>query len=247
MLENIVLSVRPSLANPTRWSVDFWTEGRPRAAYQASFFTYPSSQDATRAAQVLQEYFEREGITVRQAHFDHNASRDELSAGNESEEDIKKHLEKLSSDAPPLDASKLLNPGEWPKLLKSSIVGHPRLLSVVVIAALAFGGTFEELFRSLALGGFETGWKGLLACSPLAIAAAALLSHVRRSLIQIERANQAESLRQSILELVVHHGWDRDRFVATQRKRLKEAKISYPVQRLLAALEGAPETLTPEL
>jgi hypothetical protein len=245
MHESIVLAVRPSLADPARWSVDFWSAERPRAAYQASFFSYPSPQEAARAAQVLQAHFEGQGLTVSQTHFLYNASRDEVPAGNESEEDIKKHLEKGSSHPLQLDATKLLNPGEWPKLVKLSMVGHPRLLSVVVIAALALGGTFEEVFRSLALGGLETGWKGLLACSPLAIAAAALLSRVRGGLNQIQDVNQAETLRRWILELVVHHGWDRDRFMAEQRKVFEEGRISYPVRRLLAALEGAPETLTP--
>jgi hypothetical protein len=32
---NIIISVRPSLAYPGRWSVDSWTTDRPRAAFQA--------------------------------------------------------------------------------------------------------------------------------------------------------------------------------------------------------------------
>jgi|KBSMisStaDraftv2_1062788.scaffolds.fasta_scaffold1502125_1 hypothetical protein len=64
MSVQITLAVRPSLACPTRWSVDFWRDNRDTAAYQAASVTFNSLDDAEMVATNILPSFEQTGAAV---------------------------------------------------------------------------------------------------------------------------------------------------------------------------------------
>lgn len=221
MSSQITLAIQPSLALPERWSVDYWYNDRPKAVYQAGLFTFESRGEAETAAANMQSNLESRGMKVTAVHFDTNASKTIVSrSSDETEEEIAKRLQDYVKSAyspiQKLSLSSLFDVSNWPKWLKAIVSGSPHVLSLIVLAALLFRGSFERLLGFVMPKELDLGTTMLLASAPLLLLATTLSVYFKRARL----SSQLDRVKNWILHAVIFYGWDEYRFRSLVRKEL---------------------------
>lgn len=210
-LKHVTLVIRPSLAFPTRWSVDYRSNDSP-ATYQASFVTHPSRESAIQAAQAIRSNLEVTGITIEVLQEESNSSALTARKSNESEEKIKKRLESyldhLFEPIRKLSLREFFDMSNWPKGLKAAATKSPHLLSLVILATLFFPQPLDGLLAWILPKDFPLGSSQILTIGPLLIGLTTLVVYYERARV----ANRADKVREWILQLTVEFGWDRDQF-----------------------------------
>lgn len=226
MSAKITLAIRPSLAFPKRWSIDYWLDNHVEASYQASFVTFASPDDAAAtAAEKIKLSCETQGAEVTLIHQESNASRCGDQYQHESEEEITKHLESYVNSAfsvlPKVTLASFFDITNWPKVLKA-IPSSPFLLSVLILATLLFRGPFERLLGSIVPK--ELGFTPtiLLAVAPLLLLMATLYEHTTRERISV----QQDRVRQWILHGVISYNWDHNRVRVLAQRELSELEYA---------------------
>ncbi len=213
MSSRITLAVRPSLASPERWSVDYWHDDRVEAAYQAALLTYASHDEATKTAANIQSALETQNIKVTSVQLDSNASRTIVKQwGVETEEEITRrfedYLKSAFSPLQKLSGSNVFDITNWSKALKAMAGGSPHLLSLLVLGVLLFRGPFERLLNSIMPSELNLTADSVLASVPLLLLVITVRVYFKRARL----SSQLDRVRKWILQAVVSYGWDRDRF-----------------------------------
>jgi hypothetical protein len=215
--KNLTLCVRPCLAAPGRWTVDYWLDGRPAAAYQAVPYTFGSREEARWNASRIQASRTATGDTVQFVEADVNTSRDSIPKPRETEDEIKKRLEgyveKFYEAARGDMAESFFDLKKIAKFVGEFTTKSPLMLSLVTLVALAFHGR-EELMTTAVTSEFGIHATQLLAVAPILILFATLFAHTRRK----QTSKKMARVREWVLQLAICYGWDCDRFVGILRK-----------------------------
>jgi hypothetical protein len=225
MSDKITLAIRPSLAFPKRWSIDFWHNSRVEATYQAALFTYDSPDEAASEAANIQLGLEARGVEITRVKCDSNASRT-IELPRENEEAIAKHLEahvkRSFSFLKKFSLATLFDITSWAKGLKAVASRSPHVLSLIVLGTLFFRGPFERLLRSIVPKELELSPDVLLASAPLLLFVVTYFTYLKR----VQMSNQLDRVRQWILQLVVLYGWDHVQVRTLVSKELAELEYA---------------------
>lgn len=221
MSHQITLAVRPSLALPERWSVDFWYDNNIEAAYQAAILTFDSSDDAAAEAASIQSTLQAQGLNVTCVRLTSNASRAIVErAAVETEEEITKLLENYVKEifAPlkSLSVSNVFNITNWPSFLKTLATGSPHVLSLLVLAVLLFRGPFERLLNSIVPAELNLDVATVVTSAPILLLLTTLHVYYKRARL----SSQLDRVTKWILAAVVRYGWDHSRFFTLKQKEL---------------------------
>ena len=221
----ITVAIRPSLALPKRWSVDYWQDDRVEAAYQVSLLTFDSAKAAAPAAAKIQSDFEAAGVQVTRVQSDANPSRVIRQPPCASEEELSKHLEAYVKDAfaplTKITLASLFDLENLTKILKALATKSPHVLSLIILGALFFRGFFQRLLESIVPKELGLSFTELLAASPILLLVVTAYVYLARARV----SSQMDRVRQWILQAVVSYGWDHTRFREFVRKEL--AKIEF--------------------
>jgi hypothetical protein len=242
MSTKITLAIRPSLAFPKRWSIDYWEDDHVDAAYQAMLVTYESPDEAAKVEAAAQLSFEKQGAEVSRVQIDSNSSRRNGEPADETEEEISKrleaHVKSIFLPLQTLTLASLFDITRWGKGLKAVVTGSPLILSLLILVALLIRGPFERLLASIVPKGLNLNSAELFASAPLLLLVTTLYVYLRRAQI----SSQLDRVRQWILQLVISYGWDRDRFQKLGERELKGLEYSTVVDILEEANKRDPSS-----
>ena len=220
MSVQITLAIRPSLAFPERWSVDYWQNNNVAAAYQAALLTFDFPEAAETAAANVQLTLQKQGAEITRVKHDSNASREIGQFPCKSEEEVTKHLEAYVkgsfSPLQKLSLAKLFDITNWSKGIKALVSNSPHFLSLLILATLLLRGPFDRLLRSVVPKELDLSSAEILASAPLLLLAATLHVYMKR----VRLSTQLDRVRQWILQATISYGWDRKRFEALASKEL---------------------------
>jgi hypothetical protein len=242
--KNTTLCIRPSLAFPERWSVDYWLNGHPKAAYQASLLTFGSPEESRKTASQIKASWEARGKTLHLSDENKNVSRDTIPSPRETEGEIKKHLENYVEKAfEPMrkfSFASFFDVTKWVKGIKAIGPKSPHLLSFLILGALFFRGPLERLLAAVVPS--ELGLKApqLLAGAPILILASTLFAHFQRT----RASSQLNRIREWILQLTVFCGWDRDRFLVLMGKEFEKLEYASTVDLISSVVKRDPSSFT---
>lgn len=210
-----VICTRPSLASPQRLSVDIGIDGDIGRSYQGAFVTFESGEEAKKISDHIANELRGLGLKVSVEKSDQNPSRDQIDAdeyANLPEEEIKKrlsvHIKKLMTPVKDVTLAKVLDIGNWPKIMKWLGKRSPQFVALLVIFAFMFHGWADDFIKLILPKEFKLNISTLLATSPALILLAAFFSNAERA----EFSSENDRARRLILQAAVRCGWGRDRF-----------------------------------
>jgi len=219
---NVTLCARPSLGVAGRWSVDYWQDRQPKAAFHAGLVTYDSAEQAKQAAFQFKAYLERDGSQVSVIEQARNSSLDSIPKPIESEEDIKKHLQgyivKYFEPFRTTTISSFFEIGDWAKNMKAFAKKSTLLFSLLTIASLIFRGPLDRLIAAAIPNEFALKMPQLLEYAPILLLLTTLSVHFRSQ----RTSAQLNRIRVWVLQLTVYFGWDYYKFQDLLTKELQQ-------------------------
>ncbi|MGA9667645.1 MAG: hypothetical protein WBQ94_00465 [Terracidiphilus sp.] len=205
---NVTVCARPSLGAAGRWSVDYWQDGHPQAAYQAGLVTYDSAEQARQAAFQFKTYLEPRGCQVSVIEQATNGSQDSIPKPRESEDEIKKHLqsyiEKFSAPMRTTTIASFFEIQNWAKSVKALANKSTVLFSLLALAFLIFRGPLNRLIEAVIPNEFALKMPQLLEYAPMLLLLTTLGIHFRSQ----RESTQLNRVRVWVLQLAVYFGWD---------------------------------------
>src|SRR5271157_133697 len=242
-IKNITLSVRPSLAFPSRWSVDWWDDTNPEAAFQASLKTFDTAEKAYKSAEQIKVTLESRGSAVRLIQENKNISRELIPKPVDTEEDIitnlKEHIEKTLEPLANISIASFFDLANWDQVIKDMALKSPVSLSILVLIVLLFRGLLDKLLESIIPSVLGLNAAQIIAGAPLLVLISALYAYFYRSRI----SNQLDRAREWILQLTIFFGWDRNRFREIMLKELGHLEYASSMNQIKSFNKKDPTSL----